>query len=89
MSDKAEAMKSMLRDVLAPLLHADGSALYLVELGKKELRLHITGKLSGSPGTPGAIEFVIAPAVEAVDSKLKLIVSSGYIIPSGAELLTA
>jgi hypothetical protein len=88
MSDKAESVKSMLREVLAPLLRADGNDLYLVDLGPKELRLHVAGKLSGSPGTPAAIEHVIVPAVEAVDSKLSVIVSSGYLVPKGAELLS-
>lgn len=87
MSDKGDAVKAMLREVLAPLLHADGTQLYLVEHGKKELRLHLTGKLSGSPGTPTAIEHVIAPAVEAVAGKLKLVVTSGYTVPKDAELV--
>ena len=74
--------------MLAPLLHADGATLYLVELGAAALHLHVGGKLSGSPGTPATIEHVIAPAVEAIAGKLKLIVSSGFLVPRGSELLT-
>jgi hypothetical protein len=87
MSEKADALKAMLREVLAPMLRADGSQLYLVELGKKEVRLHVTGKLSGSPGTPAVIEHVLTPAVTAVDDRVKVIVTSGYLVPKTAELV--
>lgn len=87
MSDKADALRAMLRDVLAPLLRSDGSELHLVELGPKVLRLHVDGRLSGSPGVPAVIELVIAPAVAAVDERIKLIVTSGHLVPKGAERL--
>ncbi|MBM4357166.1 MAG: NifU family protein [Deltaproteobacteria bacterium] len=85
MSEKADGLKAMLREVLAPMLRSDGSDLYLVDLSKKELRLHITGKLSGGPGTPAVIENVIAPAVAAIDDRIKVFVSSGYLVPKTAE----
>ncbi len=85
MADKSDALKKMLRDVLAPLLSADGGELYLVVLNKKEVKLHLAGKLSGSPGTTIATERIIAPAVKAVNNKLKLTVTSGWAVPKGAE----
>lgn len=85
--DGSKALKAMLGEVLAPLLRADGNALYLVALEKKELRLHLTGKLSGSPGTPSVIEHVIAPAVAAVDERVKLVVTSGWLVPKDAVLV--
>jgi hypothetical protein len=88
MSEPAPAdLTTMLSEVLAPLLRADGNDLYLVESSKKELRLHVTGKLSGSPGTPDVIEHVIAPAVAAIDKSLKLIVTSGWLVPKTAVLV--
>ena len=88
MSDSVSAeMTTMLSEVLAPLLRADGNELYLVDSGKKELRLHVTGKLSGSPGTPAAIEHVIAPAVAAIDKNVRLVVTSGWLVPKSAILV--
>ncbi len=85
MADKTDAVKKMLREVLAPLLGADGGELYVVALTKKELKLHLAGKLSGSPGTSVTTERIIAPAVRAVNNKLKLTVTSGWAVPKGAE----
>jgi Fe-S cluster biogenesis protein NfuA len=71
--------------VLAPLIEADGGELYLVAIGKKEMRLHLGGSWSGSPACAIATERIVEPAVHAVAPKLKVHVSSGYKIPEGAE----
>jgi Fe-S cluster biogenesis protein NfuA len=85
MADKTDALRKMLREVLAPLLRADGGELYLVSVNKKELKLHLAGKLSGSPGTPVTADKIIAPAVRAFNNKLKLVITSGWSVPKGAE----
>jgi Fe-S cluster biogenesis protein NfuA len=79
----------MLADVLAPLIEADGGELYLVNLAKKELKLHFGGVWSGSPAAEIVTRRVIEPAIRAVAPKTKLVVSTGYTVPAGAERIRA
>lgn len=85
MADKLQALRRMLRDVLEPLLAADGGELYLVELNKKEVKLHLGGQLNGCPGAAATSAQIVGPAVKAVCPKLKLTVTSGWTVPKGAE----
>jgi Fe-S cluster biogenesis protein NfuA len=85
MPDTKEALRTMLRDVLGPLLASDGGELYLVSVEKKEIRMHLAGTLSGSPALEVVVRRIVEPAVKAVSPKAKLIVSSGFRIPQGAE----
>ncbi|MSP24046.1 MAG: NifU family protein [Myxococcales bacterium] len=85
MTDKADAVRQMLREVLAPMIHADGGELYLVLSSKKELKLHLAGKLGGKPGTPATVSHVIQPAVHAISPKVKVTVTSGWVIAPGSE----
>lgn len=89
MVDKREALKKMLREVLAPLLAQDGGELYLVSVGKKEVRMHLAGAFNGSPATELVKQRIVEPAVKAVIPKVKLTVSSGWSIPDGAERIEA
>jgi Fe-S cluster biogenesis protein NfuA len=82
-----EALKTMLRDVLSPLLAAEGAKLYLVSAEPKSVHLHLGGTLSGSPAKDVVTARVVEPAVKAIAPKAKLVVSSGYLVPKGAELL--
>ena len=85
MAEKSEALMKMLEEVLAPLLEKDGGELYLVSVGKKEVKMHLAGALSGSPATDLVTRRIVEPAVRAVIPKAKLTVSSGWQIPDGAE----
>lgn len=87
MAETTARVTTMLREVLAPLLRADGSELYLVDLDAQRLHLHVTGKLSGHPGTPAAIEHVILPAVDALGTTLRVVVTSGWSVPGHARLI--
>lgn len=82
-----EALKKMLREVLSPLLAAEGAELYLVSAEAKSVHLHLGGTLSGSPAKDVVTTRVVEPAVKAVAPKAKLVVSSGYSVPKGAERL--
>lgn len=82
-----EALKTMLREVLAPLLAAEGALLYLVSAEAKAVHLHLGGTLSGSPATDVVKSRIVEPAVKALAPKAMVTVSSGYSVPDGAELL--
>jgi Fe-S cluster biogenesis protein NfuA len=88
MSDKVEALRKVLREVLAPLIEADGGELYLVELDKKRLLVHLAGTLSGSPACDVVARRVVAPAVRKVHPKIEIVVTNGWRVPKGAERLS-
>ena len=85
MADKDDALRRMFEEVLAPLIEADGGELYLVAIGKKEVRLHLGGSWSGSPACATTTRRIVEPAVHAVSPKLKVLVTNGFKIPEGAE----
>jgi Fe-S cluster biogenesis protein NfuA len=89
MADKSDPLREMLRTVLAPLIEADGGELYLVSASKKEIKLHLAGSWSGSPATGVAGRRIVEPAVRAVVPKVKVVISSGWRIPDGAERVEA
>lgn len=88
MSDSVNALKKMLREVLGPLVALDGGEIYLVSVGKKEVTLHLAGTLSGSPASDTVTRRIVEPAVRAIMPKVKLVVSSGWQIPKGAEKMS-
>lgn len=79
------ALKKMLREVLGPLVALEGGEIYIVSVGKKEVTLHLAGALSGSPASDAVTRRIVVPAVKAVLPKVKLLVTSGWQIPKGAE----
>ncbi len=81
------ALKSMLLEVLCPLLAAEGASLYIVSVEAKSVHLHLGGTLSGSPAKDVVTARIIEPAVKALAPKATVTVSSGYSLPEGAELL--
>jgi Fe-S cluster biogenesis protein NfuA len=85
MPDKQDALVRMLREVLAPLIEADGGQIYLVAVGKKEVALHLAGAWAGAPGADLVARRIIEPAVHAVLPKASVLVTHGWRIPEGAE----
>jgi Fe-S cluster biogenesis protein NfuA len=73
--------------VLAPLVHADGGRHYVVEATDDSLILHLTGRFSGCPGNTLATRRVIEPAVFAVAPRIRVTITSGALLPAGAELI--
>jgi Fe-S cluster biogenesis protein NfuA len=81
---KAEISK-VLREVVGPLVRADGGELYLVEANDEGVVLHLSGRFSGCPGNTLATRRVIEPAIFAVAPRVRVTVTSGPLIPKGAE----
>ncbi|HHH28810.1 MAG TPA: NifU family protein [Polyangiaceae bacterium] len=89
MADKKEAVRSVLAEILAPLFAVEGGQVYLVSVDKKKVALHLAGTLSGSPATHMVTRRVVEPAIKAVSSKLQVVVTSGWSVPEGAQLIEA
>lgn len=84
MTATIDQLLKVCRDVLAPLIRADGGEIYIVAVEANHLSIHLAGKFAGCPGTPLTIRGIIEPAVRAVAPTAKLDISSGIRIPEGA-----
>lgn len=87
MGDTKAEISKVLRDIVAPLVRADGGELYLVAANEEGVSLHLSGRFSGCPGNTLATRRVIEPAIFAVAPKARVTVTSGPLIPKGAERL--
>lgn len=77
----------VVREVVAPLIRADGGDVYLVHASDYAVSLHLVGRYSGCPGNTLAQRRVIEPAIGAVAPGTEVTLTSGPLIPPGAELL--
>lgn len=82
-----EQILEIVRDFVSPLIRADGGQIYLVSVADRSLSLHLTGRFSGCPGNTLAKRRVLEPLFTARFPELKLEITSGPLIPKGAELL--
>ncbi|MBX3127123.1 MAG: NifU family protein [Polyangiaceae bacterium] len=80
-------LDQVVREVLAPLLRADGGELHLVVLDGTRVHLHLSGRFAGCPGNTLAKNRVLLPALRAVDPDAELVLTSGALVPEGAEKL--
>ncbi len=85
-SDDA-ALLRLCRDVLAPLITADGGVMYLVKSGE-EVHVHLTGTCAGCPGAALTRDGIIAPAVRTVMPKARVVVTTGPLVPEGAQVIS-
>lgn len=79
----------VVREVLAPLVRADGGELYLVQVEDDAVSLHLAGRFAGCPGNALARRQIIEPAIRAVAPNAQVTVSSGALVPKGAQKLTS
>lgn len=72
------------KEVLGPLVRADGGELYVVAVEPNHVSLHLAGRYAGCPGTPLVIKTVLEPAIRAVAPSARVEISAGISIPDGA-----
>ena len=77
----------VVREVLAPLVRADGGDLYLVSVEESGVSLHVTGRFSGCAGNTLARRRVFEPPLSAIAPGITVTLTSGPLIPTGAERL--
>lgn len=73
------------REVLAPLVRADGGILYLVSASSEDIHIHLAGTCAGCPGAAITRDGMMGPALKPVAPKGKLRVTTGWRVPEGAE----
>jgi Fe-S cluster biogenesis protein NfuA len=77
----------IVREIVGPLVRADGGQIYLVALGERSLALHLCGRFSGCPGNTLARRRVLEPLLNTRFPDLKIEITSGPLLPAGAELV--
>jgi Fe-S cluster biogenesis protein NfuA len=88
MAATIDQLLKVCKDVIAPLVRADGGELYLVAVEPDHLTLHLAGTCSGCPGAVLTTRGVIEPAIHAVAPSARVIVTSGVKVPDGASLVS-
>ncbi len=77
------------REVLGPMVRADGGELYLVKASNDELVLHLGRNCTGCPGFSTTTRDVLEPALQSVAPGLRVTVTNGFVVPPGAEALSS
>lgn len=75
------------REVVLPLVQADGGELHLVSLGEDVVALHLSGACAGCPGIDLTVRDVIEPALQTAVPSIRVVVTGGAKIPEGATKL--
>ena len=83
--DGDPAIIKLCRDVLSPLVAADGGVMFLVKASAEEVHLHLTGTCAGCPGASHTRDGIISPAVRTVANKARVVVTTGPRVPEGAK----
>lgn len=79
-----EPFIELCRDVIAPLIAADGGQVYLVCATQQELVLHLAGRCSGCPGFCCTVSTLIEPCVHAINPDARVVVTHGALHPLNA-----
>ena len=75
---------TVIKEVLAPMVAADGGRLYVIQADAKQVSLHLAGRFAGCPGNQVATRRVIQPLIAAVAPTAELTVTWGRLVPTGA-----
>ena len=85
MGSQSDDILRVLTEVVAPLVEADGGEVFLVSSDQSHVEIHLAGRLAGAPGNGLLCRWILEPALRAVAPAVELTVSSGCLIPAGAE----
>ncbi len=74
-----------LKELVAPLVQADGGVIYFVRASADEVHVHLTGTCAGCPGVTMTRSRLLEPVVKAIAAKATVTLTTGPIIPEGAQ----
>jgi len=83
-----EKVLKICEDIIAPLVEADGGTIFVVSIESDSIALHLAGKCAGCPGASLTSTSIIEPAIHAVAPLMRVVVTSGYRVPTGASAVT-
>lgn len=84
-----DSLVKICREVLAPLIEADGGEMYLVAIAGEDIHIHLAGTCAGCPGSSFTAQSIVAPALAKLAPKAKLRLTTGWRVPQEAERLEA
>lgn len=76
------------REILAPLVRADGGEMYLVKIAGDDVHIHLAGTCAGCPGASLTRDRILAPILTAAVPKVRVVLTTGWRVPEGAEKLS-
>jgi Fe-S cluster biogenesis protein NfuA len=76
---------STCRDLVAPLVIADGGEMYLVAASAEDVHIHLAGTCAGCPGASMTRERLVQPAIANVAPKASVRITTGWKVPTGAK----
>jgi len=79
-----EELSKICREVLAPIVRADGGEMYLVEGTADAVHIHLGGTCAGCPGASLTRDRVLTPLIVAALPKARITVTTGVRVPDGA-----
>lgn len=88
MAASIDQLLKVCREVIAPLVRADGGELFIVAVEPDHVTLHLAGTCSGCPGAVLTARGIIEPAVHAVAPTARVVVTNGAKVPEGASQVT-
>jgi Fe-S cluster biogenesis protein NfuA len=77
-------LERICREILAPLVRADGGEMYVVRFDGDDVHIHLAGVCAGCPGASLTSEKVILPALRAAAPKVRVVLTTGIRAPEGA-----
>jgi Fe-S cluster biogenesis protein NfuA len=83
-NDAREQIERLLREVLSPLVQADGGEMHLVRWDGEAVHIHLSGACAGCPGASLTNDGIILPAVRSVAPKARVVLTTGIRAPDGA-----
>jgi Fe-S cluster biogenesis protein NfuA len=75
------------RDIIAPLVRADGGHLYLLSVTRDEVHVHLTGTCAGCPGAHTTRDKMMQPILTLVAPNMQIRLTTGWAVPDGAKEL--
>lgn len=82
-----EKVKKALKELVSPLVSADGGTLYFVKATADGVHVHLTGTCAGCPGVTMTRDALVEPVVRSVAASAKVTLTTGPLIPDGAKKL--
>ena len=73
-----------LKDIVVPLVEADGGEIFLVSGNASRFTLHLAGHLAGAPGKSLICRRILEPVIHIIAPDAEVVLSAGWRIPEGA-----
>jgi Fe-S cluster biogenesis protein NfuA len=80
-----DQVERMFREVLSPIVKADGGEMYLVRWDGADLYVHLAGACAGCPGSSMTADSILLPALRSLAPKARIVVTTGFRVPDGAK----